>query len=108
MVNFELSKETENDVWSQASDKEKNENILRPHEEHDAINIADWSLQYACYLSYVNLVMALLTIVSLWLSDRASEPGIQRSEPCFLTGTQIFFFGLCLWQDAKHLSLKYC
>lgn len=41
MVNFELSKETENDVWSQASDKEKNENILSPHQEHDAINIAD-------------------------------------------------------------------
>ena len=41
MVNFELCKETENDVWSQVWDKEKNENILSPHGEHDAINIAD-------------------------------------------------------------------
>ena len=35
---------------------------------------------------------ALLTIDSLWLSGRASECGIQRSEVQFLIRTQNFFF----------------
>ena len=48
---------------------------------------------------------ALHSIESLWLSVRASECGIQRSEVQFLVRTHNFFFVSCLWQDEKHLSL---
>ena len=46
----------------------------------------------------------LLTVESLWLSDRASEHGIRGTEVRFLIGTQNFFFVSRLWQDEKHLS----
>ena len=40
---------------------------------------------------------------SLWLSGRASELGIWRSEVWFLMGTQSVSFVPCLWQDEKYL-----
>ena len=46
----------------------------------------------------------MLTIESVWLSDRATECGFRRSEVRFLMGTHIFFFDPHLWQDKKHLS----
>ena len=42
---------------------------------------------------------------SLWLSGRASERGIRKSEVRFLMGTQNFFFVPRSWQYEKHLSL---
>ena len=44
---------------------------------------------------------ALLTIESLWLSDRVSECRIQRSEVCLLIRTQNFFF------YEKNISIQY-
>ena len=72
--------------------------------KHDAIDIADISsMQDACHM---NFVIDLVTVKSLWLSSRALDRGIWRSEVGFLMGTQNFFFVPCLWQDEKHLSLK--
>ena len=42
---------------------------------------------------------------SLWLSGRASERGIRKSEVRFLMGTQNFFFVPRSRQNEKHLSL---
>ena len=42
---------------------------------------------------------------SLWLSGRASEHGIQRSEVQFLIGTQNFFFSHAHDKTKTHLSL---
>ena len=42
---------------------------------------------------------------SLWLSNRASERGIRRSEVRFLTGTRNLFFVPRSWQDEKYISL---
>ena len=42
---------------------------------------------------------------SLWLSGRASEHGIQRSEVQFLIGTQNFFFSHTHDKMKTHLSL---
>ena len=49
--------------------------------------------------SAMSIVWALLTLESLWLSGRALECAIQRSE------VQLFFFVPHLWQDKKRLSL---
>ena len=50
----------------------------------------------------------LLTIESLWLSGRASDCEIWRSEVWFLKGTLIFFFVPHLWQvKKKHFSPQY-
>ena len=60
-------------------------------QKHYAIDIADpSSMQDACYMNFV-----------MWLSGRASERGIQRSEVRFLMGTQNFFFVPRSWQDEK-------
>ena len=73
--------------------------------KHDAIDIADTSsMQDACHM---NFVIDLVTAKSLWLSSRALDHGIWRSEVGFLMGTQNFFFVPCLRQDEKHLSLKH-
>ena len=61
-------------------------------------------MQDACYM---NFVIDLVTVKSLWLSSRALDRGIWRSEVGFLMGTQNFFFVPRLWQDEKHLSLKH-
>ena len=45
--------------------------------------------------SAMSIVWALLTLESLWLSGRALECAIQRSE------VQLFFFVPHLWQDKK-------
>ena len=42
---------------------------------------------------------------SVWLSNRASERGIRRSEVRFLTGTWNLFFVPRSWQDEKYISL---
>ena len=71
-VNFELGKEIEKDVFhlvlSRAWDKENN---LSPH----GLTLLILALCWTC---------ALLTIGSLWLSGRAWESGIRRSEGQFL------------------------
>ena len=65
--------------------------------KHDAIDIANTSsMQDACH---TNFVLDLVTVKSLWLSSRALDRGIRRSEVGFLMGTQNFFFVPCLWQD---------
>mgnify|MGYP006963848294 CR=1 FL=1 len=59
--------------------------------KHHDIDTADpRSIQDACHIWTSE--WALLTIDSLWLSGRASECGIQRSEVQFLIRTQNFFF----------------
>ena len=59
----------------------------------------------AVYRTRVVYELRELPIVeSLWLSGRASQHGIRRSEFRFLMGTQNFFFVPRLWQDEKHLS----
>ena len=56
---------------------------------HDAIDIADTSsMQDACHM---NFVIDLITVESLWLSSRALEHGIWRSEVGFLIGYSEFF-----------------
>ena len=81
-------------VFSRAWDKEI---ILSIHEERtsdlriprfDALSL---SYRDSESVSYMNFEMALLTIGSVWLSSRASERGIRRSEIRFLMGTQNFF-----------------
>ena len=69
--------------------------------KHDAINITDpCSMQDTCHIWTSK--WALHSIESLWLSVRASECGIRRSEVKFLMRTQNFFFVSCLWQDEKY------
>ena len=46
-----------------------------------------------------------LTMESLWLSGRALECGIQRSEVQFLMVTHNFFFLPCSWKDKKNILL---
>ena len=46
-----------------------------------------------------------LTVESSWLSGKASERGIRRSEVRSLMGTQNFLFVPRTWQDEKHFSL---
>ena len=70
---------------------------------HYAINIADpSSMQDVCYM---NFVIDHACPWSLWLSGRALECGIWRSEVWFLMGTRNFFFVPYSWNDRKHLSL---
>ena len=69
-----------------------------------AIDIADpSSMQDACHMNFV--------IEPLWLSGKASERWIQRSEVRFLMGTQIFFLCPTLvtrWKlKIYHLSYFY-
>ena len=47
----------------------------------------------------MTFTMSLFIIESLWLSGRASESGIHRSEVRFITGTQNCFSVACSWQD---------
>ena len=67
MVCFELGKEIEKDVFF----------VL--------------SKQYAGRMSYELGSRPRSSVESLWLSGRASERGIRRSEVRFLMGTQNFF-----------------
>ena len=60
---------------------------------------------YAERVSYMNFEMAVLTIGSVWLSSRASERGIRRSEVRFLVGTQNFFVPTLVTRRKKNLSL---
>ena len=55
------------------------------HDKHDAIDIADpsCSMQDACYMNFE----IQFNVESLWLSGRASQRGIRRSELRFLMGT---------------------
>ena len=70
--------------------------------KHDAIDVADPNSMQDGYHELRNRPRSL---ESLWLSGRASECGILRSEVWFLMGTQNFFFVPSSWQDKKHLSL---
>ena len=64
-----------------------------------AIDIADpSSMQDACDM---NFVTNSLTVESLWLSGRASERGIRRSEVRFFMRTQNFLSVPRSWQDEK-------
>ena len=119
MVSFELGKEIENDiffVFSRAWDKEKILSLSHACDKisllsskliisliiiykHYAIDIADpSSMQDACDM---NFVTDSLTVESLWLSGRASERGIRRSEVRFLMRTQNFLSVPRSWQDEK-------
>ena len=70
--------------------------------KHDAIDIADPNSMQDGYHELRNRPRSL---ESLWLSSRASECRIRRSQVRFLMGTQNFFFVPRSWQDNKHLSL---
>ena len=64
------------------------------------IDIADPSnILDACHTNFV--INLSLTVESLWLSGRASERGIRRSEVRFLMGTQNFFSVPRSWQDEQ-------
>ena len=64
-----------------------------------------WSWQYAGHVSY-ELRNRPRSPQSLWLSGRASERGIRRSEVRFLMETQNFILVPRSWQDEKtYLSL---
>ena len=78
--------------------------VLASSDVDSAMDIADpSSIQAACHIW--SSWWASLAVESLWLSDRASESGIQRSEVRFLMGTQNLFFVLCWWEDKRHISL---
>ena len=70
--------------------------------KHDAIDIADPNSMQDGYHELRNRPRSL---ESLWLSSRASECGILRSEVRFLMRTQNVFFVPRSLQDKKHLSL---
>ena len=70
--------------------------------KHDGIDLADpSSMQNACYMNFITS----LIVESLWLSSRASERGIWRSEVRFLMGTQNFLFVSRSWHDEKQYTL---
>ena len=80
MVSFELGKEIKKDVFPVLS------RAWDSFDKNYAIDIADpSSMQDACHMNFV-------PVDYLWLSDRASERGIRRSEVRFLMGIQNFFF----------------
>ena len=56
-----------------------------------------------CIWIYTTSQWALLTVESLWLSGRASDCEIRRSEVWFLKGTQNFSFVLHSWQVKKNI-----
>ena len=58
------------------------------------------------YKQRMTFIMSLFIIESLWLSGRASESGIHRSEVRFFMGTQNFFSVPCSWQD-KNIFLHF-
>ena len=69
--------------------------------KHYAINIADPnSMQDTCHM---NFVIDSLTAESLWLSGRALECRIRRSEIRFLIGTRNFFFVPHSWHNRKKI-----
>ena len=71
--------------------------------KHYAINIADPnSMQDTCHM---NFVIDSLTAESLWLSGRALECRIRRSEIRFLIGTCNFFFVPHSWHKRKNIFL---
>ena len=58
------------------------------------------------YKQRMTFIMSLFIIESLWLSGRASESGIHRSEVQFFMGTQNCFSVPCSWQD-KNIFLHF-
>ena len=66
-----------------------------------------WSQQYAGCVLYELCNRPRSPMESLWLSGRALECGIRRSEVWFLMGTRNFFFVPYSWNDGKHLSLLF-
>ena len=60
-----------------------------------------------CIWIYTTSQWALLTVESLWLSGRASDCEIRRSEVWFLKGTQNFSFVLHSWQVKKTFFSQY-
>ena len=119
MVSFELGKEIENDIFfdfSRAWDKEKILSLSHACDKisllsskliisliiiykHYAIDIADpSSMQDACDM---NFVTDSFTVESLWLSGRASERGIRRSEVRFLKRNLNFLSVPRSWQDEQ-------
>ena len=98
MISFKLGKEIKKDVFS--SCHKCGTKKMCPALTARISNIADpSSIQDKCCIwTYMTSQWALLTIGSLWLSGRASDCEIQRSEVWFLKGTQNFFFVSHLWQ----------
>ena len=79
--------------------------VLASSDVDSAIDIADpSSIQAACHIW--SSWWASLAVESLWLSDRASESGIQWSEVRFLMGTKNLFFVPRWWQDKRHFSIS--
>ena len=71
--------------------------------KHYAINIADPnSIQDTCHM---NFVIDLAHCHCLWLSGRALECRIRRSEIQFLIGTRNFFFVPHSWHNRKKIFL---
>ena len=62
-----------------------------------------WFQQYIGHVLCMNFVRTLLTIESLWLSGRASEHGIWRTEVRFLMGTQNFSLSHTCAKTKKNL-----
>ena len=97
MVNFELGEEIEKYVSSSFHEGQFT-NIYFFTElkiNHVSYSICKHAIDSADPrsmqdVSYMNFVIVLLTIESLWLSGRASERGIRRSEVRFLKGNFLF------------------
>ena len=98
MVSFKLGKEIEKDAitkktsFSISIPSLQLNFLLILFKKYDAIDTADPNSMQD---------RALLTMESLWLSDRVSECRIQRSEVCLLIRTQNFFF------YEKNISIQY-
>ena len=95
-------------VFSRAWDKEI---ILSVHKEPTSdlwipcLDALPLSYRDSESVSYMNFEMAVLTIGSVWLSSRASERGIRRSEIRFLMGTQNFFLPRARDKTKKNIFL---
>ena len=107
MISFKLGKEIKKDVFS--SCHKRGTKKMCPALTARISNIANpSSIQDKCRIwIYMTSQWALLTKESLWLSGRASDCEIQRSEVWFLMGTQNFFFVPHSWQVKKHFSPQY-
>ena len=97
MVSFKLGKDIEKDAFTKKTSFSISIPSLQLNfslilfQKYDAIDTADPNSMQD---------KALLTIESLWLSDRVSECRIQRSEVWLLIGTQNFFY-------EKNISIQY-
>ena len=67
--------------------------LSKKNRERYSIDIADpSSMQDTCHMNFLIDIGVSMAVESPWLSGRASERRIRRSEVPFLMGTQNFFF----------------